>query len=174
VQLFRVFIKHCAYRSLSISLFQNRILGSGWIQGICADILSHTWPVRGGDQPRTTPMPFVPTGFNEFLWLSRPPPKSQDSGTGHLGHQNATPTPHSQYPTRPGSCAAETAALRPTGAHLGGLPGGGAPAGGALNRVLKFLAVPRAPHSGRPKTKRHQSQKTLASACRATKIKNKH
>jgi hypothetical protein len=44
--------------SLSLSLFQNRILGSGWIQGVCADILLHTWPVRGGDQPRTTPMPF--------------------------------------------------------------------------------------------------------------------
>ena len=37
----------------------DRILDSGWIQGVCADILSHTWPVRGGDQPRTTtPMPF--------------------------------------------------------------------------------------------------------------------
>jgi hypothetical protein len=40
--------------------FQTRILvlDSGWIQGVCADILSHTWPVRGGDHPRTTPMPF--------------------------------------------------------------------------------------------------------------------
>ena len=41
--------------SIAIS---DRILDSGWIQGVCADILSHTWPVRGGDQPRTTPMPF--------------------------------------------------------------------------------------------------------------------
>jgi hypothetical protein len=51
--------------SLSLSLFQNRILGSGWIQGVCADILSHTWPVRGGDQPHTTLMPFqrISTGF---------------------------------------------------------------------------------------------------------------
>jgi hypothetical protein len=45
-------------RSFSLPLFQTRILGPGWIQGVCADILSHTWPVRGGDQPRTTPMPF--------------------------------------------------------------------------------------------------------------------
>jgi hypothetical protein len=64
-----------------------------------------------------------PTNFNGFLWLSRPPPaKSRDSGTGHLGHQNAAPTPHSRHPTRPGSCAAETTALGPTGAHLGGAP----------------------------------------------------
>jgi hypothetical protein len=28
--------------SLSLSLNQNRILGPGWIQGVCADILSHT------------------------------------------------------------------------------------------------------------------------------------
>jgi hypothetical protein len=28
--------------SLSLSLNRNRILGPGWIQGVCADILSHT------------------------------------------------------------------------------------------------------------------------------------
>jgi hypothetical protein len=40
--------------AFTISLFQTGILDSGWIQGVCADILSHTWPVHGGDQPRTT------------------------------------------------------------------------------------------------------------------------
>jgi hypothetical protein len=83
-----------------------------------------------------------------------PPPKSRDSGTGHLGHQNAAPIPHSRHLTRPGSCAAETTALGPTGAHLGGLPGGGAPVAGAPSPVALFAAMPRAPRSGRPKTKR--------------------
>jgi hypothetical protein len=46
-----------AASSLSLSPTRNRILGPGWIQGVCADILSHTWPIRGDDQPRTTPMP---------------------------------------------------------------------------------------------------------------------
>jgi hypothetical protein len=99
-------------------------LDSGWIQGVCADILSHTWPVRGGDQPRTTPMPFqrISTGLCGSP-EQRTTPEEPRRGTGHLGHQNAAPTPHSRHPTRPGSCAAETTALGPTG----WCPSGGAP-----------------------------------------------
>ena len=73
--------------------------------------------------------------------------------------------------TRPGSCAAETTALGPTGTHLGGLPGGGAPAPGALNQVRKFRAIPKAPRSARPKTQRHRPPEIFASGCRATKNK---
>jgi hypothetical protein len=80
-----------------------------------------------------------------------------------LGHQNAAPTPHSRYPTRPGSCAAETTALGPTGARLGGLPGGGGPADGAPSPVALYRAVPKAawshlalyePRFGHPQTTR--------------------
>jgi hypothetical protein len=115
------------------------VLGSGWIQGVCADILSHTWPVRGGDQPRTTPMPFqrISTDLcgspdhprraetaERATWGTKTPPRSPTAGTP---------------PTHPGSCAAETTALGPTGAHLGGLPGGGAPAAaGAPSPVAIF------------------------------------
>jgi hypothetical protein len=136
-----------AHSLLSLIPISDPDLGFG--VGVCADILSHTWPVRGGDQPRTTPMPSqrILTDRSGSL-----PPKSRDSGTGHLGHQNAAPTPHSRYPTRPSSCAAETTALGPTDAHLGGLPGGGAPAAGALNRGPTPRADPKAPphdHAGR-------------------------
>jgi hypothetical protein len=76
--------------------FQNRILDSGWIQGVCADILSHTWPVRGGDQPRTTPMPFqrISTDFcgspdhprraetaERATWGTKTPPRPPTAGT---------------------------------------------------------------------------------------------
>jgi hypothetical protein len=71
-------------------------LDSGWIQGVCADILSHTWPVRGGDQSRTTPMPFqrIPTGLcgspdhprraetaERATWGTKPPPRPPTAGT---------------------------------------------------------------------------------------------
>jgi hypothetical protein len=76
--------------------FQTRILDSGWIQGICADILSHTWPVRGGDQPRTTPMLFqrVSTDFcgspdhprraetaERATWGTKTPPRPPTAST---------------------------------------------------------------------------------------------
>ena len=74
----------------------DRILDSGWIQGVCADILSHTWPVRGGDQPRTTPMPIqrISTDFwgspdhprraetaERATWGTKTPPRPPTAGT---------------------------------------------------------------------------------------------
>jgi hypothetical protein len=37
----------CAAHSWHQAQFQTRILDSGWIQGVCADILSHTWHLAG-------------------------------------------------------------------------------------------------------------------------------
>jgi hypothetical protein len=62
------------------------------------DILSHTWPVRGGDQPRTTPMPFerISTDLCGSLdhprraetaeratWGTKTPPRPPTAGTPH-------------------------------------------------------------------------------------------
>jgi hypothetical protein len=81
---------------LAFDVISYRILGSGWIQGVCADILSHTWPVRGGDQPRTTPMPFqrISTDFRgspdrprraetaeRATWGTKTPPRPPTAGT---------------------------------------------------------------------------------------------
>jgi hypothetical protein len=154
----------CACELLAFNAISDPDLDSGWIQGVCADILSYTWPVRGGDQPRTTPMPFQristdlcgsPDHINHWPSCA---PKSRDSGTGNLGHQNAAPTPHSRHPTRPGSCAAETTALGPTGAHLGGLPGGGAPAPGAPCPGHSSVAMHKAPRSARGKAEQHRTR----------------
>jgi hypothetical protein len=89
-------------------------------------------------------------------WGTKTPPRPPTAGTPPA-------------PAR-GSCAAETTALGPTGAHLGGLPGGGAPAAGALNRVRIPRAVPSPPHSTREKTQPHRTRWGSASACRTTKI----
>jgi hypothetical protein len=121
--------------SLSLSLFQTRILGSEWIQGVCADILSHTWPVRGGDQPRTTPMDFCGSPDHprraetaeRATWGTKTPPRPPQ------------PAPH---PPRL-VCGGNHGAGTHTGAHLGGLPGGGAPAAGALNPGHSSAAMPK-------------------------------
>ena len=85
------------YELLLVSMaISDWILDSGWIQGVCADILSHTWPVRGGDQPRTTPMPIqrISTDFwgspdhprraetaERATWGTKPPPRPPTAGT---------------------------------------------------------------------------------------------
>jgi hypothetical protein len=137
----------CAHRvpilllvSMAIS---DRILDSGWIQGVCADVLSHTWPVRGGDQPRTTPMPFQRI-LTDFCGSPYHPRRAETAERATWGTKTPPRPPHSRHPPRPGSCAAETPALGPTGAHLGGLPGGGAPAAGALNPGLSCVAMHKA------------------------------
>ena len=85
------------------------------------------------------------------------------------GTKTPPPTPHSRHPTRPGLCAAETTALGPTGAHLGGLPGGGAPAAGELSPGLSYVAMHKAPRSHSAKAQRHRSPYRLPPACRVTK-----
>jgi hypothetical protein len=140
--------------SMAIS---DRILDSGWIQGVCADILSHTWPVRGGDHPRTTPMPFQRTS-TDFCGSPDHPHRTETAERATWGTKTPPrPPTDSRHPTRPGSCAAETTALGPTGAHLGGLPGGGAPAAGAPSPVALFRAIPSPPPSTRGKAQRHRS-----------------
>ena len=109
------------------------------------------------------------------MWLSRPPrPKSRDSGTGHLGHQNAAPTPHSRHPTRPGSCAAETTALGPTD----WCPSGGAPRrrrpGRRRPKPSRFISRSTQPpsfHQAQGQTAPHARFKDPG--CRVTKTKNK-
>jgi hypothetical protein len=79
--------------------FQTGTLDSGWIQGVCVcagDTLSYTWPVRGVDQPRTTPMPFqrISTGLcgspdhprraetaERATWSTKTPPRPPTAGT---------------------------------------------------------------------------------------------
>jgi hypothetical protein len=68
----------------------------GRLRGYPLAHLAGTWRLPTPHHPDA-----VPTDFNGFMWLSRPPPKSRDSGTGHLRHQNAAPTPHSRHAPHP-------------------------------------------------------------------------
>jgi hypothetical protein len=71
--------------------FETRIFGSGWIQGVCADVLSHTWPVGGGDQSRTTPMPFQ--RIQRISVALQTTPEEPKQRNGPLGAPKRRPDP---------------------------------------------------------------------------------
>jgi hypothetical protein len=156
--------------SLSLPLFQTWILGSEWMQGVCADILSHTWPVRGGDQPRTTPMPFqrIPRDFCGSLDHPR---RAETAERATCGTKTPPRPPTAGTPPAPARVRRKPRRWDPLVPIWGGLPGGGAPAAGALNRVPAPPAVPSAPHSSREKTKRHRAHKTLTPVLPSYEIK---
>jgi hypothetical protein len=78
-------------------------------------------------------------GFQRISVALQTPPKEPRQRNGPLGAPKRRPDLPQAVRRK-----AETTALGPTGAHLGGgLPGGGAPAAGALSRVKTFRAVPK-------------------------------
>jgi hypothetical protein len=84
---------------------------------------------------------------NGFQWISvalQTTPEEPRQRNGPLGAPKHRPDPPQPAPHPPRLvCGGNQTALGPTGAHLGGLPGGGAPAAGALNRVRKSRAIPK-------------------------------
>jgi hypothetical protein len=139
---------------------------------------------RGGHQPRAALMlDAVPTGFNGFLAVAlqtTPEDRSPKSGTdGTLGapkpkRRPDPPQPAPHPPRAPGARVRRKPRRwdpLATGAHLGGLPGGGPPAAGALNRARISRADPVAPHSARPKNRWHRPPWGSASACRVSYVK---
>jgi hypothetical protein len=130
--------------SLSLSLFQNRILGSGGSRafaGISSRTLGRYVAVTNPTPPRCRS-----NGFQRVSVALQTTPEEPRQRNGPLGAPKRRPDPpHSRHPTRPGSCAAETTALGHTGAHLGRLPGGGAPTAGAQCPDAQSLPLRRYP-----------------------------
>jgi hypothetical protein len=128
--------------------FQTRILVSGWIQGVCADILSHTWPVRGGYQPRTTPMPFQRISTDLCGSPDHPRRRAETAERATWGTKTPPPDPPQPVPHRvPARVRRKPRRWDPLVPIWGGLPGGGAPAAGALSPGLSSVAMSKAPHS---------------------------
>jgi hypothetical protein len=68
----------------------------GRLRGYPLAHLADTWRRSTPHHPDA-----VPTDFNGFLWLSRPPPKSRDSGTGHSGPNQGPPLRPPERQTAP-------------------------------------------------------------------------
>jgi hypothetical protein len=144
--------------------FQTRVLGSGWIQGVCADILSLTWPVRGGDQHRTTLMPFQKIS-TDLCGSPYHPRRAETAERATWGTKTPPRPPTAGTPPAPARVRWKPRRWDPLVPIWGELPGGGAPAAGAPSPVALFRAVPKAPPMARPKTKPHRRAKFQVPAC---------
>jgi hypothetical protein len=98
-----------------------------------------TWPIRGGDQPGTSPMPFQ-RGLTDLYGPPDHPRRAETAERATWGTKTLPRPPTADTPPGPVRVRRKPRRWDPLVPIWGGLPGGGAPAAGALNRVPKLRA----------------------------------
>ena len=146
----------------------DRILDSGWIQGVCADILSHTWPVRGGDQPRTTPMP-IQRISTDFWGSPDHPRRAETAERATWGTKTPPRPPTAGTPPAPARVRRKPRRWDPLVPIWGGSPVAAPRPPAPQAQSLYFAQYPAPPPSTRHKAKRHRTRVLKTPACRVTK-----
>jgi hypothetical protein len=142
-----------------------------WIQGVCADILSHTWLVRGGDQPRTAPMPFQRIS-TDLCGSPDPPRRAETAERATWGTKTPLRPPTAGTPPAPARVRRKPRRWDPLVPIWGGSPVAAPrpPAPRTPDSPMSQCTMPLVPPGARPNgTVRDIGR--LPPACRVTKNK---